>query len=498
MGYFSSSSTSETSIPDPTPEEQGLMNMMTDGLMTSYLDEAGYDVQKTETTWEASDTYSDIQTRRTNIQQQIDTLSSTRRTTLDPTGTATSNQLTSLNRQLNGLTAEENSKREEFKPEITYETRRKSDLAVENLRDPNLPEDQQSQEYKDAKAAYEGEAATREEQGQKITGLAMDQAEKFLKGDYTLNADQEKWVTDTLGPIKEAGLNAIKYLKDEATASEKGIMGSIDAFAEEVKKTGMKMEDAIVELEDRTRTTGANMKVALEDSLAQSRAMTEMGINDFSLNTRKAISAKAASLGRSPTDPAFVAEMTEQVTKEIQRTGLAYGQMSAEGRMGIEERTGAGLESASKLRGQVAERTGAGLESAAQMRIGTQERTAGVMEEASRMKGTQEVGLAEAGANLRKDIGMGQVPGTVGFGLDVNRYNQAISQVQMQNAGAAMNAVAMPVSWYQSDRQAQPSVTTTSTPSIASSIGGLIRTGASLAATGAGGGFGSAVSGLFK
>jgi hypothetical protein len=163
------------------------------------------------------------------------------------------------------------------------------------------------------------------------------------------------------------------------------------------------------------------MKTALEDSIAQSKAMVEMGIQDYSLDVRKAVASKAASLGRSATDPAFIMEMQNEVTREIQRTGLSFGEMVAQGRMGIEERTGSGLEEASRLRGQVAERTGAGLESAEQMRIGLQERTAGLREEAARMQGQYGVYSAETEANLRKDLGMGQVPASVGFGLDIDR-----------------------------------------------------------------------------
>ena len=493
---MSSTTTQKTEIPDPSPEEQAMVGMMTDALMPAYMEEAGYEVTKSTTTWADSAEAKSFSEQKASLQKQIDAA----KQASSPYNVSGGNmqawqQQNSLQQKLYQLEEEERKAQEEYKPEVNYETRKKADLATEQIRSQYGAD---SPEYKKALGEYEAKQIDTEQQTERITKMAMDKAEKFLKGDYSLTPEQDKYVTDLLGPIKEAGLNAVKYLKDEAATSEKGIQGAIDSFAAQVKETGMKMGDAIVEFEDRVKTTGANMKTALEESISTTKAMVEMGIEDFSLDTRKSLASQAARLGRSVTDPVFVKEMTDQVNKEVQRTGLAFAQMSAEQRMGIEERTGGQLEQASLAKEAIAERTGAGLEQAAQATIGLKERTAGLNEQAALMKGQSEVGLAEAAANLRKDIGMGQVPGTVGLGLNINQYQQGVQQQNLANAGAAYQAPASMVSYMQSERMAEPTKTTTTSPGIGSILGGILGTGLDVAGAAAGGSFGSAVSDWFK
>ena len=539
--------TQTTTIPEMSPEEAGLMNLARDGLLTSYLEESGYDVTKTETGWDDSAKGKELAERRASLQSRIDTLSSQGPQALPGfAAPGVDQRLVAAQYDLDRLDKEEEKARKDFKPEINYETRKKYDIESERI---GAQYGYDSPEYKEAVDKVQVQKQAIEQQTQRIQVLAMDATEKFLRGDYSINEDQKKFIDDTLGPVKEAGLKAVEYLKEEAGLSggrlnaaadqirgqvlttEQMLRGEVGKFVEEieatgknldtalgtfrdqVKATGMTMGDAVFELEQRTRQTGASMKQAFEETLNYSKSLTEMGIQDFSINTRNAIAQQATALGRSPTDPEFVKEMQAQVGREIQRTGLAFGEMAAGGRMGIEERTGAGLEAAGRLRLGISERTGAGLEEAARtglsiaerlsggreeaarmglsiaertgmgledvqrLRMSIEERTSGLREEAARLRGRVEVGAAESLANMRTQLGMSQVPQAVGLGLSVNQYQQAIEQQRLANSLTAAQAPLPYLQMSQQERMAQPTTVTKTSPGFGSIFGGLMGAG---------------------
>jgi len=71
MGMYSTTSTQETKIPPPTSQELALMSLTTDGMMTSYLEESGYDVQKTTISWEQSDEGKSFASRRSALENDL-------------------------------------------------------------------------------------------------------------------------------------------------------------------------------------------------------------------------------------------------------------------------------------------------------------------------------------------------------------------------------------------------------------------------------------------
>lgn len=149
--------------------------------------------------------------------------------------------------------------------------------------------------------------------------------------------------------------------------------------------------------------------------------------------------------------------------------------------MSIAERTGAGLEGTDNMRLGIAERTGQGMEGIAGQRVG-------YAAQAAEMRGALETNLAGKEADIRSNLAYGLPPQQVGMGMDVANFQNAINQQRLQNIQAGYS---MPMNTYGTmarERFAQPTTTTTQTPSIASGITGFI--GAAMGGVGAAGSLG--------
>lgn len=340
---------------------------------------------------------------------------------------------------------------------------------------------QNSKEYYDAYNSWKNSESEKLKSQRDIEQLTLDNTEKFLKGDFTLNPGQKQFLDKAFAPIKDASLQAIKYLKDEANNLEGNLGKAIDGFKGEVAKTGLGMGDAIALLENRIKQTGANMKSALDEEVSTTRKLNEMGLKDFTLDQRLKIQNQAVSLGRSSTDPDFQLAMQENVNKEIERSNLMLGQYAADKNIAIAERTGAGLEDAAKLRMGVAERTGQGMEDASKMKMDAALQAENLRMQAAQMQGQTDIGLAENKANVWRDLVMGLPSTQIGTGINVGQYQNALLQQRIQNAGAAMGAPLNIYNTLAANRYAQPTTTNTqkSSPSAMSIISGLIGTGLS-------------------
>ncbi|KAB2836981.1 MAG: hypothetical protein K8F31_11300 [Roseovarius sp.] len=537
MGLYSSTVKQETKIPEPTPEERALMGLSAEMMMAS-MAQAGYEVTKTTVNWEQSSQGQGYAKRRSELQSQINSLSG-------QNTAAAREQLGQLNYQLRMLDAQESEAKKGFKPEVQYHTREKASAEVEEIR---RRYGENSPEYKAAYQKFVNEKIALEKTQGQIEKMALDRAAKLLRGDYSLNAGEQKFMNEILGPMREAGLRAISYIEgglmDEedfanlskqrgdlqnqlkaaqeelaalpaATTGNKKTFGfgggaskdpkrqeltkkiadlqaqikkteeqeaagglgkAIIEFKDRIRQTGMEIGDAIMALENRVQQTGQDMRVALDEEIAITRELNKMGIEDFTSDTRRRIAEKAAALGRSSMDPEFVAELHEEATREIQRSNLQLGAYAAEKKMGIAERTGAGLEDAARQRIALAERTGAALE-------GVEAQQVGYAEEGARMRGGLETRLAEQGANIRSNLAFGLPPQMIGTGLDVAGYNNALIQQRMQNTMAASQ---MPLNLYNvqaRERIMQPTTTTRTSMGLGTILGGLIGTGISGVAT---------------
>lgn len=476
----------ETKIPPPTPEETALMEMMTGIILPAYMDEAGFEVSKTATPWEQTSQAKDYASKKAALEKQIaDTQASFNAAagSSNPVEAANArqnqgNSLNSLYASLDKLNREEADAKGKYTPTVSYASRKKGGEYSEAVREKY---GENSPEYQAAVAKEQEENIQAAQDRDALTKKVLEKTQKFLNGDYSITESDKAFIDEVLAPMRDTYNMAADYLVKEADQSKEGISKAIDQFRNEVEQTGLSMTDAIGVLEDRVNKTGMNMKQALQEEMDLTRQLTKMGLEDFTRDQRLAVSQQASNLGRSPSDPEFQKELQGIVNREIEKVNLETGRYAAEKRMGIEDRTGSGLEEAAKLRLGVAERTGTGREQAAQMGLGLAERTAGLREEAARMRGQGAIQSGQMGSNLRYALGIGMLPEQIQTGMGVDQYQQQLMQQRMAQLGGAMNA---PLSLYDTmskERFAQPTVTTKKSGGIGSILGGILGTGLSAA-----------------
>ena len=564
-----SKTTETTTIPPPSPEELAMMNLATDGLMTAYLNDAGYDVTKTMGSYQDDPEYASLQTQKSSIQEQIN----------------------SLNGQLQGATS--NQQQQQIMMQMNGLNTQMNDAVNKEI---NLASKPQSIQYKVNKKP---EVAAQEALfNQKTTAIQMqsfDIAEKFLKGDMSFTSGQQEFMDSVLGPMKQAGLDAVKYLKDAAGITKESMeaaisgvetqvkatgaageadigkigeevkatgaageadLGKVGAqvkdtgakmlealakYKDQIKQTGLSMGDAILDFSENVKKTGADMGAAIEESLSSSKALMEMGITDFNLEVKKQMSAQAASLGRSVTDPEFINEMQQQVNKNICQASLQFGALSAQQKAEVALQTGLGMQEASKLKLAAAQQTGAGLEAAeqmgmgiaqqtgqglenvamqkfglgqqtgqglqniaqmkfglgqetglglqniAQMKLGLAEKMGGMGEQAALMAGQYGMGAAQAGADLKSQLGLVLPSSLIGIGQGIGQQQFAQNQAQLGNLQAGF---AMPMSVAEmglKERMAQTTKVTQKSGGVGGFLGGLIGTGLGVAGMFSGG-----------
>jgi hypothetical protein len=492
MGCCSSSQTSQTTIPEPTPEERALLGL-SNTMMQAYLESSGFEVTRTQQSFEDSDEGKSFANQRQQLQQQIDDLNSriseaSSQTTSGGPGKAVGrgdyDAISQLNNGKNGLYAQmnqleekEREARAEFKPAINYATREKADFETEEIRKKFGAD---SPQYREAYERYSQNKINTEKTDNDIKSLLAQKTKKLLSGDYGLNAGEQAFMDELLGPMKEAGLNAINYI-ESAQTSDQGIGKALTAFADQIKQTGMDMGDAVLALENRVRQTGVDMNTALDEEVATTRELNRMGVEDYTSAQRRQISSQAALLGRSPTDPEFQNQLQDLATRAITQSNLQVGAMAADKRIGIASQTGQGLENAQNIRLGIAERTGQGLEGVAQARVG-------YADEAAHMKGQLDTSLAGQESSIRSNLAYGLPPQQVGMGMDVANFQNALNQQRLQNI---QTGYSLPMNTYNTaarERMAQPTTTQTSTPSVAGTITGMI--GAGMSGVGAAGSLG--------
>lgn len=481
-----STQTQKTEIPPPTPEEVALMEMMTGVILPAYMNEAGFEVSKSTVPWEQTDQAKEFASKRSALEKRIaDTQANAQAGGKTPYEIANSrqtfgNDLFGLNSEMDRLNREEAEAKSKYKPGVSYTSRKKGGEYSEAVR---TKYGENSPEYKAAVAKEQEDNIKAAQDRDALTKKVLEKTQKFLNGDYSITESDKAFIEDVLAPMKNSYNMAADYLTSQADQSKEGISKAIDQFRSEVEKTGLAMSDAIGVLEDRVNKTGMNMKQALQEEMDLTRQLTKMGLEDFTRDQRLAISQQASNLGRSPSDPEFQKELQGIVNKEIEKVNLETGRYAAQQRMGIEQRTGAGLEDAAKLRLGVAERTGTGKEQAAQMGLGLAERDAGLREEAARMRGQGAIQAGQMGSNLRYSLGIGMLPEQIQMGMGVDQYQQQLLQQRMAQIGGAMNAPMGIYDTMSKERFAQPTTTTKKSGGIGSIIGGILGTGLSAAGT---------------
>ena len=468
MGMYSTTSTQETKIPPPTSQELALMSLTTDGMMTSYLEESGYDVQKTTISWEQSDEGKSFASRRSALENA---LRAAQADAQNPRWKGGGGMTWNVQNEINNLNNEEAEARKGYQPKMDYKVEKKPSRDVQIIGEQY---GKQSTQYKQALAVSQKKELQMVRSKQDIEFQIMEKTQKFLRGDFSLNEGQNKFMDDVLGPLRKASSDAVGFIMGEADRLDQSIGRSLNEYDQKVKETGLGLDNALIALDNRIKQTGKDMGSALDDEVKISKDLIKLGLKDFTQDQRLRISNQASLLGRNPSDPEFERELADLADKEITRS---YGEL---GRYGAEKRIG------------IAERTGGGLEQTRQMRFGLAERAQGLREEAARLRGESGLRLSEQEGTIRSNLALGMPPQQIQTGINVGQYQSALTQQRINNAQAAMQA---PLSIYGAmaqERYRQPTTTTQSSTGWGNILTGLLGVGISGAATAASAGaFGS-------
>ena len=496
MGYLSEETTTSTTLPEMSPEEQALQAMGM-GMIDQYMSDAGYDLTPTET-YKNPDLVASLQAEK---QQVEDKMNQIRANIGKPGMPQTGNpQFQLMDLQRNQSNIQRQLDEELQNKETTYDVQLNA-------------YGQQVQALKEKSIKYQDE----------ITDKYMENARKFLSGDYSITAAQKQQIEDSMSTIRTPVFKLLDEVKSSYEDTGKSMTEALGEYMKEINKTGLSFSAAMNAVDDDIDITGANVKnalanvnteidkwgtaakTAMEDSFAIRKILAARDMEDYYKQNKMETANKAAALGRSPMDPQFVEEFNDRMARKIETVQLQMAETEAIARSGLAERigmskenlgyqmagaeqqTGAMSAEAKMARASGQEQIGQRKEGATAQGIGIAERTGAGAEAVAGQKANIEQGLQETGQNLRWQQGMQLPAQAAGLGIDVAGYQQAVQQQSLANTASAMSAPMGQQQMMLSERMAQPTTTVTQSPSIAGAVMGTIGTLAGAAGSIAGG-----------
>lgn len=529
----SSTSVSKTEYPEATPEERAMMNMATEAMMPSYLDKSGYDVSSTTSKIEDNPewkTYQDQinreQKTRKDAQKELDKLISEKKMGGRQDYSREQqlrNQIAQSDNKINQIQDKQNKLAKDWKPETHYQVRQKDSVEVEAARrnavdkygemsDADLMKKDST--YRKAKKKFEGDQIKADKQKRELVDTFMTKAQKFLEGDFSINAEQEALIQKNLAPqraaLKEmfnnvrAGMDRQEEtimegdssLRREASIAEGNLIDSFnktfDAYEKRIHETDLSVGAALDAIGSQIIRTGGALEKSLETTIATNRALMKMGIEDYTGAVTKQMNEVAASMGRETTDPEYENEIKGAVARKVEEGSLNLARMEVEGKLRITERTGSGLEDVYRQKAALASDTGGKLEDATMQRganiaaakentgqrmMAITERTATERSNLARertnvaqQEGAATMNMEEAATNLRFQVGAGMAPQQIGVGMNVAQYQDAVAQQSIANAYNATMTPYNMAAGMRAERMAQPTTTTTQRQSPLGSI----------------------------
>lgn len=398
-----------TSIPDVSPQEQEYLDLMNNVFMPAYLDELGYDVETSQTVFEDSDIYK-------SLTQQIEAEK------LNPTPNNSSSPLSMT--RLQRLENELESERASFQPSTSYDVEKRESAELEYLKKQYGAD---SQQYLDARDAEELANVNAEKDRKAIYNTFQEKTLKFLNGDFSITQEQKDLIQERMAPVK-AGIENLYQNSMEET------MAAYGDFSKVAGENGMTVADQFGAVGAQIIATGNSMKEAISNVVSTRTALLEQGIYDATGEITKQVSVKAASMGRDPSDPEFTADINEIVAQQTKIGQLELGAMEANLRMGVEERTGSGLEGV--------------LQNQAEKRF-----------QLAQQRGSALIGVEENIANQEYQMGGGNMPAMLGAGSTGYQFGEAVVNQRLANAGSAMNAPQNMFGMYSPERFAEGTTT---------------------------------------
>lgn len=521
---MSSSQTQQTEFAEATPEEKELFSAGM-AMMPYYADSLGIEMTKRETALEDDATYKQKQQKTDSIAAELANLDSKINSgQLSIGDQAIWNQRRNLQAQLNNANDDLTKYSSEYEPTIEWDVQEKP--PTPELERIAAASGRDSAEYQSVYAEYQAGQEADYAKQQDIYRQSMDNTMKYLQGDFSLNESQKQFISDTFAPIATAAETLFTNITSEAEKTETNLKDAYEKYTTEfedrVKQTGLDTLSALTAIGEQIQATGASMEAGLAgreakgaaDLAAMETSLTslidsrqkimEMGIEDTTGELTKKVAAQAAQLGRDSSDPEYQKEIQETVSREISRGNLELGGLEAQGQMGIgqerlrlgqdigqertriAERTGTGLENVAQQRAMLAESQGQRLEQSSlgkqQFYTGLAERTGSLREAAQQQRGGQLYDIAGQKASTGYNIATGFMPASIGAGINIGQYNQALQQQRAANYGMAMGA---PMSFRDrlyAERAAQPTTTMTKNYGFGDFMGDVAGVGGGIAA----------------
>jgi len=480
-----SQTTQKTTIPDPSPEELKQI-ALGNAAMEAALQSFGYSFDTTET--QAYDNPLKVESLEAQLSDYQSTLEGLDQQMKDVGRNSTQfndlqqqkNQLKSKIRQTTSKLADEQDK---VSTKIDGVLIKREDPRVQDLIDKG--QTGKANKLREEIKKKEFEALGVQED---INKLFLDNTRKFLSGDLSITAQQQEELNESTARVRDPINKLLDEVGQQIGQTDEAVGSALDNVVNQINQTGLDVEEALVEAESRVQETGVSMSEALDQTIATSRDLAERNLFKQTRDLRSNLATMSTSLGRASTDPGFIRELENRTQESLQDVELNLAVQSAQGRLGIAERTGSGLENISLLRTQLTGEKGLRLEDVARTRAQLAEATGGKKEQLSQARTSLSESLLREQEQRRTALGQGLPIQQAQVGISTGQFTSGQNQLATQNLFQTGQFAQQSRGQLLQERMAQPTTTTT-TGGLGTTLGGIFG-GIGTAASGVGSIFG--------
>lgn len=432
--------TQRTTIPDASDEEKEMQRMLMEQFMPAYLSESGYEYRPAVKGYESDSYYQKLLNNYNEVLHR-------RKSPDSPDIGSTLNREQYLNKVQNQMD-DIKAKYGNNPGTDAYFREKLPPLYEGKLR--GLTEG--SAEWEAVHEEYYKDLEVTEKANKEIADEFRNVTMKFLKGDFSITNQQKALIEESFRPQRQAVEAMYKELEGMNIKEMDRVMGG---YASMVYEQGMDIETALAAAGEIIAARKDPVEEAFKKVVDINKQLLEKGIKDHSGEITRNIASRAASLGRSTTDPEYQREMSDDINEFISTGQLNLAAMEAQGMVEI---TREKFNKAEQAYRQLEER-----------QYGT-----------AREKGVAQLGLEEQEAAMKWQVGAGMPPQQTSMAGGYLQYQDALAQQRLANIGQAAQMPMGMMSNMQQLRAAQPTTTVTQSTSPWEVGLGLLSTGASL------------------
>ena len=328
MAYLGGQTTT-TTLPEMSSEEKALLNFATGPGLETYMSSQGYKLYKSEQPVEDTDKYKSLNTSANDARARLDAVSGNPDLQAYKGGRyaglnqAEMEHMAQEERRLQGeydrTQNELNTYTSEYKPSITYDV---AETPTQEIKGIVETYGKESIEYQNAMKDYRGKITNKEKREEQIYTQFMDQAQKFLNGDFSITDSQQKYIKDLYAPQREAVAAMRADIEAEASKTEAQIRKEQEKAAEQFYITEKGIREEIGVAEKATRA---------EIETGEARARKGLGrYIEEAERTGKGLEAEASGAERVSRETAFETESRvgrafQGIMDQINATGLEVG-----------------------------------------------------------------------------------------------------------------------------------------------------------------------------